>query len=151
VMAHTSYVGWSGEVILEASSWKGPYKVVGSDLIDHCEYCEEGASHAYHHYVAHHHNIPRYTIMYIINACVLSLSRFLLPHHPLLRKNATPFEFSLCLSGACLGKMIVFIYKWRRHRRRCLIVACYLLTADHMNMTIICCRGRLLLLLVAIH
>ena len=96
-MAHTSYVGWSGEVILEASSWKGPYKVVGSDLIDHCEYCEEGASHAYHHYVAHHHNIPRYTIMYIINACdyviyhynvgyaimyiinacVLSLSRFL--------------------------------------------------------------------------
>ena len=77
MMAHTSYVGWSGEVILEASSWKGPYKVVGSDLIDHCEYCEEGASHAYHHYVAHHHNIPRYTIMYIINACVLSLSRFL--------------------------------------------------------------------------
>eukprot|EP01052_Picozoa_sp_SAG31_P047737 SAG31_NODE_9688_length_1241_cov_1.491243_1_plen_232_part_10 len=27
VMAHTSYVGWSGEVILEAASWKGPYKV----------------------------------------------------------------------------------------------------------------------------
>jgi hypothetical protein len=31
-------------------------------------------------------------------------------------------EFSLCLSRACLGKMIVFIYKWlkntvfRRHR-----------------------------------
>lgn len=45
VMAHTSYVGWSGEVILEAPSWKGPYKVVGSDLIDHCEYCEEGTSH----------------------------------------------------------------------------------------------------------
>ena len=22
------------------------------------------------------------------------------------------FEFSLCLSRACLGKMIVFIYKW---------------------------------------
>ena len=84
-----------------------------------------------------------------------SLSRFLAFSlslaSPLLRKNATPFEFSLCLSGACLGKMIVFIYKWRRHRRRCLIVACYLLTADHMNMTIICCRGRLLLLLVAIH
>jgi hypothetical protein len=41
VMAHTSYVGWSGEVILEAPSWRGPYKVVGSDLIDHCEQCEE--------------------------------------------------------------------------------------------------------------
>lgn len=26
---------------MEAPSWKGPYKVVGSDLIDHCEYCEE--------------------------------------------------------------------------------------------------------------
>eukprot|EP01046_Picozoa_sp_COSAG06_P037655 COSAG06_NODE_4273_length_4410_cov_5.289754_6_plen_101_part_00 len=24
------------------------------------------------------------------------------------------FEFSLCLSRACLGKMIVFIYKWRK-------------------------------------
>ena len=41
VMAHTSYVGWSGEVILEAPSWRGPYSVVGSDLIDHCEFCEE--------------------------------------------------------------------------------------------------------------
>ena len=41
VMAHTNYVGWSGEVILEAPSWRGPYKVVGSDLIDHCEFCEE--------------------------------------------------------------------------------------------------------------
>ena len=42
VMAHTSYAPWAGEVILEAPSWRGPYKVVGSDLIDHgCEYCEE--------------------------------------------------------------------------------------------------------------
>jgi hypothetical protein len=30
----------------------------------------------------------------------------------LVRKTATFFEFSLCLSRACLGKMIVFIYKW---------------------------------------
>jgi hypothetical protein len=27
------------------------------------------------------------------------------------------FEFSLCLSRACLGKMIVFIYKWRKNLR----------------------------------
>jgi hypothetical protein len=26
------------------------------------------------------------------------------------------FEFSLCLSRACLGKMIIFIYKWRNRR-----------------------------------
>ena len=26
------------------------------------------------------------------------------------------FEFSLCLSRACLGKMIIFIYKWRKRR-----------------------------------
>jgi len=47
VMAHTDPVGdphrgpWAGEVILEAPSWKGPYTVKGSDLIDHCDYCEE--------------------------------------------------------------------------------------------------------------
>jgi hypothetical protein len=29
-----------------------------------------------------------------------------------VRKTASFFEFSLCLSRACLGKMIVFIYKW---------------------------------------
>jgi len=40
------------------------------------------------------------------------------------RENGNFFEFSLCLSRACLGKMIVFIYKWlknavfRRGRRR---------------------------------
>ena len=28
--------------------------------------------------------------------------------------NVIFFEFSLCLSRACLGKMIVFIYKWRK-------------------------------------
>jgi hypothetical protein len=28
-----------------------------------------------------------------------------------VRKTASFFEFSLCLSRACLGKMIVFIYK----------------------------------------
>jgi hypothetical protein len=30
----------------------------------------------------------------------------------MVRKTASFFEFSLCLSRACLGKMIVFIYKW---------------------------------------
>ena len=29
-------------------------------------------------------------------------------------KTPLSFEFSLCLSRACLGKMIVFIYKWRK-------------------------------------
>eukprot|EP01046_Picozoa_sp_COSAG06_P002115 COSAG06_NODE_72_length_25897_cov_9.227382_9_plen_527_part_00 len=32
-----------------------------------------------------------------------------------VRKTASVFEFSLCLSRACLGKMIVFIYKWRKN------------------------------------
>ena len=41
VMAHTDWGPWAGEVILEAPSWKGPYKVVGGDEIDHCDYCEE--------------------------------------------------------------------------------------------------------------
>jgi len=40
-----------------------------------------------------------------------------------VRKTASFFEFSLCLSRACLDKMIVYIYKWlknavfRRDRR----------------------------------
>ena len=41
VMAHTDWGPWAGEVILEAPSWKGPYKVVSGDEIDHCDYCEE--------------------------------------------------------------------------------------------------------------
>eukprot|EP01046_Picozoa_sp_COSAG06_P044261 COSAG06_NODE_5935_length_3200_cov_10.149952_3_plen_75_part_00 len=28
------------------------------------------------------------------------------------------FEFSLCLSRACLGKMITFIYQWLKKDRR---------------------------------
>ena len=32
-----------------------------------------------------------------------------------LQENGTLFEFSLCLSRACLGKMIVFIYKWYKN------------------------------------
>jgi hypothetical protein len=32
-------------------------------------------------------------------------------------RNASFFEFSLCLSRACLGKMIIYIYKWRKKRR----------------------------------
>jgi hypothetical protein len=33
----------------------------------------------------------------------------------LVRKTASFFEFSLCLSRACLGKMIVLIYKWLKN------------------------------------
>eukprot|EP01046_Picozoa_sp_COSAG06_P069038 COSAG06_NODE_18640_length_876_cov_1.021879_1_plen_68_part_10 len=32
-----------------------------------------------------------------------------------VRKTASFFEFSLCMSRACLGKMIVFIYKWLKN------------------------------------
>jgi hypothetical protein len=32
--------------------------------------------------------------------------------HRAVRQNGLFFEFSLCLSPACLGKMIIFIYKW---------------------------------------
>jgi hypothetical protein len=32
-----------------------------------------------------------------------------------VRKTASFLEFSLCLSRACLGKMIVFIYKWLKN------------------------------------
>lgn len=41
IMGHTDWAPWGGEVILEAPSWKGPYRVVGGDEIDHCSYCEE--------------------------------------------------------------------------------------------------------------
>ena len=34
-----------------------------------------------------------------------------------LGTNGPFFEFSLCLSRACLGKMFVFIYKWRKKWR----------------------------------
>jgi hypothetical protein len=41
------------------------------------------------------------------------------PHHPHPHPAETPlfFEFSLCLSRACLGKIIIFIYKWRKNTR----------------------------------
>jgi hypothetical protein len=32
----------------------------------------------------------------------------------MLRENGLFFEFSLCLSRACLGKMMHFIYKWQK-------------------------------------
>jgi hypothetical protein len=35
----------------------------------------------------------------------------------ILRENGTFFEFSLCLSRACLGKIMHFIYKWRKKCR----------------------------------
>jgi hypothetical protein len=34
-----------------------------------------------------------------------------------LRENGTFFEFSLCSSRACLGKIMHFIYKWRKKCR----------------------------------
>ena len=34
-----------------------------------------------------------------------------------LRENGLFFEFSLCLSRACLGKMMHFIYKWQKKAR----------------------------------
>ena len=50
VMAHTGFsgffnklAGWSGEVILEAPSWKGPYEMISSRDITNCTDCEEGA------------------------------------------------------------------------------------------------------------
>ena len=42
-----------------------------------------------------------------------------------LRENGTFFEFSLCLSRACLGKRMHFIYKWRKK--------CRFLTYDHAS------------------
>jgi len=56
VMAHTGWsgmanaaVGWSGEVILEASSWRGPYRVISSRDITTCTYCEEDPYMWQHH------------------------------------------------------------------------------------------------------
>jgi hypothetical protein len=36
------------------------------------------------------------------------------PRAPACEKRHSFFEFSLCLTRACLGKMFVFIYKWRK-------------------------------------
>ena len=36
---------------------------------------------------------------------------------PYLRENGTFFEFFLCSSRACLGKIMHFIYKWRKKDR----------------------------------
>jgi hypothetical protein len=33
----------------------------------------------------------------------------------MVRKTASFLEFSLCLSRACLGKMIVYTYKWLKN------------------------------------
>ena len=76
----------------------------------------------------------------------LSWERCLLPHglfggaHPAVRCHVTLetaacekrhsfFEFSLCLSRACLGKMFSFIYKWRKKWR-------------FSHRTSRCCRAR---------
>jgi hypothetical protein len=69
-----------------------------------------------------------------VSASRLIASASIRPHPPVellcavgveafaLRKTPLFFEFSLCLSRACLGKMFVFIYKWHKkwrfsHRR----------------------------------
>jgi hypothetical protein len=39
--------------------------------------------------------------------------------HGSVRQTASFFEFSLCLSRACLGTMIVFIYKWLKNAGFC--------------------------------
>ena len=48
VMVHTGWsritgnlTGWSGEVIIEADDWRGPYRVISSKDITSCTYCEE--------------------------------------------------------------------------------------------------------------
>lgn len=48
VMVHTGFsgyfnkdVGWSGEVIIEAPSWKGPYRLISARDITNCTHCEE--------------------------------------------------------------------------------------------------------------
>eukprot|EP00658_Telonema_sp_P-2_P030410 TRINITY_DN22967_c0_g1_i5.p1 TRINITY_DN22967_c0_g1~~TRINITY_DN22967_c0_g1_i5.p1 ORF type:complete len:361 (+),score=32.61 TRINITY_DN22967_c0_g1_i5:279-1361(+) len=43
IMAHTDWNPWAGEVILEAPSWRGPYRVHShmGDRIDRCDFCEE--------------------------------------------------------------------------------------------------------------
>jgi hypothetical protein len=48
VMAHTGFsgyfnelVGWSGEVVIEAPSWEGPYRLVSSRDVTNCTHCEE--------------------------------------------------------------------------------------------------------------
>ena len=48
------------------------------------------------------------------------------PRVPPIRKRVSFFEFSLCLSRACLGEMIVGSIKWHRERTRflCLSRAC---------------------------
>ena len=33
--------GWSGEVIVEADSWRGPYRLISSKDVTRCTYCEE--------------------------------------------------------------------------------------------------------------
>ena len=45
--------------------------------------------------------------------CLVEVSRTSIrSDRKVLQENGLYFEFSLCLSRACLGKKIVFIYKW---------------------------------------
>lgn len=49
IMVHTGWsgtgsgttLGWSGEVIVEAPTWKGPYRMISSKDITNCTKCEE--------------------------------------------------------------------------------------------------------------
>ena len=48
IMVHTGWSGvtgnisgWSGEVIVEADTWRGPYQIISARDITHCTFCEE--------------------------------------------------------------------------------------------------------------
>jgi hypothetical protein len=73
-------------------------------------------------------------------------ARRLHPRRNRLRKNGPFLEFSLCLSRACLGKMIVFKYKWHRKKtvftHRALYRYLAAAAAKRRRRTIDCCCGR---------
>jgi hypothetical protein len=50
---------------------------------------------------------------------------------PILRENGTFLEFSLCLSRACLGKMLIFIYKWLK---KCRFRTCMLQPSENTSL-----------------
>jgi hypothetical protein len=70
-----------------------------------------------------------------------------------LRENGTFFEFFLCSSRACLGKMLILMYKWLKKCRfltnlltkyvgdQALITAIVLLDAKWLHMQACSCAG----------
>jgi hypothetical protein len=71
--------------------------------------------------------------------------------NPTVRKTASFFELSLCLSRACLGKLIVYIYKWcknavfRRRSRRRRARLCELQVKFGLNLTVLALSTAVLL------